>query len=293
MTPAHPADATPHRTIRTRNGSDPAPEIYVGSVDELCSDDTGGGRGPVAFRAVLAAAFLLVAIAAGVLAGGGLRLAGGAGTAETAGGAPTTTPEFDILPGPTDADAPTTERPEEDGPRRNAWAAITGSSAGADTDTDDSVVADEPVVDTTAAPVAATASTPTTAAPKADVAGIASVAAQAPTTTAAPIPVTAPPTTAAPAPPPTTVSVGGNEAAILACIRARESGGNYSIASPGGTYMGAYQFSQSTWNSTAQHAGRPDLVGTPPNHAAPADQDALALDLLRWQGLAPWGGYCG
>ena len=32
---------------------------------------------------------------------------------------------------------------------------------------------------------------------------------------------------------------------------------------PSGPYLGAYQFLQSTWNVTASHAGRPDLVGVP------------------------------
>ena len=33
---------------------------------------------------------------------------------------------------------------------------------------------------------------------------------------------------------------------------------------PDGLYMGAFQFSQSTWNCAAQAAGRPDLIGVPP-----------------------------
>jgi hypothetical protein len=78
--------------------------------------------------------------------------------------------------------------------------------------------------------------------------------------------------------------------AFLACVRQRESGGNYQAVGNG--YYGAYQFSISTWNATAQHAGRGDLVGVRPDHAAPADQDAMALVLLHWQGRAPWGGYC-
>lgn len=79
---------------------------------------------------------------------------------------------------------------------------------------------------------------------------------------------------------------------FLVCTRRRESGGNYSVVSRSGTYRGAYQFSRSTWDSTARHAGRLDLVGVDPAAAAPADQDAMALDLYRWQGASPWLGRC-
>jgi Transglycosylase-like domain len=85
-----------------------------------------------------------------------------------------------------------------------------------------------------------------------------------------------------------------SENAFLACTRALESdtAGGYAAVNPSGKYRGAYQFSQSTWDSTARHAGRPDLVGVDPAQAAPWDQDALALDLFRWQGSSPWGGRC-
>jgi hypothetical protein len=130
----------------------------------------------------------------------------------------------------------------------------------------------------------------------------------APTTTAKPVastttstypwpkPAAAPSTTAAPVyvPPPTTAPSGGgssSDMAFLACVRQRESGGNYGAVNAGG-YYGAYQFSISTWNGTASYAGRGDLVGVRPDHASPGDQDAMALTLLRWQGRGPWGGYC-
>ncbi len=121
------------------------------------------------------------------------------------------------------------------------------------------------------------------------------------TTTAARKGETAPTTAVPPPPPPTTAprpvgQPGGpatpQELAALACIRQRESGGNYAIVSANGLYHGAYQFLQSTWNGAAQMAGRPDLVGVPPEKAAPADQDAVALALYRASGLAPWGGHC-
>ena len=64
------------------------------------------------------------------------------------------------------------------------------------------------------------------------------------------------------------------------------------VVSSGGQYHGAYQFLQSTWDSTAAHAGRPDLIGVDPAAASPADQDALAANLYSWQGASPWGGSC-
>lgn len=77
---------------------------------------------------------------------------------------------------------------------------------------------------------------------------------------------------------------------FLACVRQRESGGNYGISDPSYSWHGAYQFSQQAWNATAQHAGRPDLVGVNPANASPADQDAMAAVLYGWQGTGPWAG---
>ena len=149
-----------------------------------------------------------------------------------------------------------------------------------------STPAPSPAPSTTVAPVVsapsttvAPATTTTTAAPK-------RAAAATPSTTAVkatPPPVVVP--VIAPAPPP-------DSAAFLACVRQRESHGNYRAVSAGGTYRGAYQFAQSSWDLTARHAGRADLVGVPPDQAAPADQDALAFDLYKWQGSKPWGGSC-
>ncbi|HET9728894.1 MAG TPA: hypothetical protein VFR41_05700 [Acidimicrobiia bacterium] len=81
---------------------------------------------------------------------------------------------------------------------------------------------------------------------------------------------------------------------FLVCTRAHESNsaGGYRAISPGGTYRGAYQFVQSTWNGAAMGAGRPDLVNVDPATAAPADQDQLAMYLYRMRGAAPWGGRC-
>jgi len=80
--------------------------------------------------------------------------------------------------------------------------------------------------------------------------------------------------------------------AFLSCVRQRESRGNYGVINPRGPWYGAYQFAASTWNVTAQHAGRMDLVGVIPSNASPADQDAMALHLYQWQGSGPWGGHC-
>jgi hypothetical protein len=81
---------------------------------------------------------------------------------------------------------------------------------------------------------------------------------------------------------------------FLACTRGHESdrAGGYQAVSSSGTYRGAYQFDQSTWNSAAQLAGRDDLVGVDPSTVAPADQDLLAMSLFHARGAAPWGNRC-
>ncbi len=81
---------------------------------------------------------------------------------------------------------------------------------------------------------------------------------------------------------------------FLACTRAHESdsAGGYGAVSPGGTYRGAYQFDQTTWDSTAATAGRPDLVGADPAATSSADQDSLASALYAARGNQPWGGRC-
>jgi soluble lytic murein transglycosylase-like protein len=89
---------------------------------------------------------------------------------------------------------------------------------------------------------------------------------------------------------PSTSSVNGG---FLACVKQRESGGNYAIHNTGGSgASGAYQFMPSTWNSIARSVGRNDLVGVDPAAASPSDQDALAAALYQQQGAAPWGGGC-
>lgn len=147
---------------------------------------------------------------------------------------------------------------------------------------------------TTAAPAAEPpAPAPAPAAPvnPAPVVARAAVPAPSPVTTPAATPATTRPPTTTPPPPPPIVS--GSDAEFLACVRARESGGNYGIVDASGSYMGAYQFSQSTWDAIAGRVGRDDLVGVRPNLAAPGDQDAIALATLAITGRSPWGGVCG
>jgi hypothetical protein len=136
-------------------------------------------------------------------------------------------------------------------------------------------------------------------------AAAAKAAADATTTTiGATAPTTAAPTTttttvappAAPPPPPAYSGTPGvsphHDDPFLTCVRQRESGGNYGAVNPAGPYLGAYQFLQSTWNVTAAHAGRGDLVGVPANLASAYDQDEMAWALYQWQGAGPWGGGC-
>ncbi len=78
---------------------------------------------------------------------------------------------------------------------------------------------------------------------------------------------------------------------FLVCTRAHESNGQYGVVSSSG-YYGAYQFAPSTWDTTAVHAGRDNLIGVLPSRASPYDQDEMAWSLYQWQGNGPWGGRC-
>ena len=98
-----------------------------------------------------------------------------------------------------------------------------------------------------------------------------------------------------------TVAAGGVESTaagdpslppFLQCVLQAESGGNYGAVSPGGTYMGGFQFSQPTWNEAAQLAGMPQLINVPPNEATPAEQDDLAIALYNADGQQPWNDRC-
>jgi hypothetical protein len=80
---------------------------------------------------------------------------------------------------------------------------------------------------------------------------------------------------------------------VLACIKQRESDGDYTVHNfQGSGAAGAYQMMPGTWNSIAASEGRTDLVGLDPAAASPADQDAMAAALYAQQGSAPWGGAC-
>ncbi len=96
------------------------------------------------------------------------------------------------------------------------------------------------------------------------------------------------PTTTTPAAPTNTTDPALNP--FLQCVVQAESGGNYAAVSPDGLYMGAFQFAQSTWDTAASAAGRPDLVGVPPNRASKADQDTVAVALYALDGQRPWLG---
>jgi Transglycosylase-like domain len=104
------------------------------------------------------------------------------------------------------------------------------------------------------------------------------VAAAPPTTAAAPI------ATATPTPTPRVRSSsvrapGSSPGGAWACIRSKESGGNYAT-NTGNGYYGAYQFSLATWRSV----GGTGL----PSQASPGTQDALARKLQQRSGWGQW-----
>ena len=114
-----------------------------------------------------------------------------------------------------------------------------------------------------------------------------------PTTTTTTPPIATPPPTEAPQPPqpvaaPPPPPPSGAPCDFPAYIIDRESGGSYTAVNPSSGAGGKYQFMPTTWNNTARHIGRPDLVGVHPASASPGDQDAMACGLLAWQGLSPW-----
>jgi Transglycosylase-like domain len=111
---------------------------------------------------------------------------------------------------------------------------------------------------------------------------------------AVPPPASSEPTSSA-SPPSSSATAGGATTdpalnAFLQCVVQAESGGNYGAVSPNGLYMGAFQFSQPTWNYAAVAAGLPSLVGVPPNTASKADQDTVAVALYALDGEQPWLG---
>ncbi|MFN0027910.1 MAG: transglycosylase family protein [Acidimicrobiales bacterium] len=97
-----------------------------------------------------------------------------------------------------------------------------------------------------------------------------------------PPPTSSPPTRTAPPPPPP--PAGDRLAEAWAKLRDCESGGDYQAIGGGGMYRGAYQFSQSTWESVG---GTGD-----PAEATPEEQDYRAQLLYERSGSGQWP-YCG
>lgn len=74
---------------------------------------------------------------------------------------------------------------------------------------------------------------------------------------------------------------------FLACVKQRESRGDYGAYNPSGA-GGAYQMMPDTANTVAKWMNRPDLVGIGAQNWAPVDQDAGALVLYQHMGESPW-----
>jgi hypothetical protein len=123
-------------------------------------------------------------------------------------------------------------------------------------------------VETVAAQQAAAAAAQKAAAQQAAAAAAAAAAARA--TAPAPAPA------AAPVPAVSASDATSTNTPDWACIRAHESGDNYSEG--GG---GAYQFALGTWEGLTG-------LGTPAEDSAPAVQDAAALKLYAQRGWEPW-----
>lgn len=108
----------------------------------------------------------------------------------------------------------------------------------------------------------------------------------------APSAPSAPARAPAPAAPPASNGAMPQLPPFLRCVIQAESGGNYQAISPTGQYMGAFQFSQPTWNEAARLAGLPQLIGVPPYRASPRDQALLAIALYNADGEQPWYDPC-
>ena len=70
-------------------------------------------------------------------------------------------------------------------------------------------------------------------------------------------------------------------------LRNCESTDNYQAVSPSGTYRGAYQFDQPTWDGVAERHF-PWLVGLDPIDVEPWWQDAMTRALWSERGRQPW-----
>lgn len=79
-----------------------------------------------------------------------------------------------------------------------------------------------------------------------------------------------------------------DEQDFFACVVMRESSGNPGAINWSSGAAGLFQFMPSTWDATARHVGRYDLVGVNPA-LAPSDlQWWFAHELFTWQGPGPW-----
>ena len=87
---------------------------------------------------------------------------------------------------------------------------------------------------------------------------------------------------------------------FLVCVRHHESDNNpadfplfdqgYGAVNPSSFTLGAYQFEQSTWNSTVAHYGLMMLYNVRVTDVNFFVQDVVALLLRQWQGASPWSG---
>jgi hypothetical protein len=89
-------------------------------------------------------------------------------------------------------------------------------------------------------------------------------------------------------------SCNGDVQCFLECTRAHESdtSGGYGAVSSSGTYRGAYQFSQVTWDAAVAGAGHAEYAGMPADQVPGEIQDAAAAHLYSVSGTRPWGGRC-
>ncbi len=75
---------------------------------------------------------------------------------------------------------------------------------------------------------------------------------------------------------------------FLSCVRAHESGGNYTAQNPRSSASGAYQFLDSTWRNVSVKSGHPGYSRA--SHAPWHVQDAVALWLYNNGGRSAWAG---
>lgn len=89
-------------------------------------------------------------------------------------------------------------------------------------------------------------------------------------------------------------SCGGDVSCFLECTRAHESdtSGGYGAVSNSGSYRGAYQFQQATWDAAVAGAGFNEYAGVPADQVPAEVQDAAAAHLYSVSGTSPWGGRC-